>query len=136
MNSTKRSAQTRPSPMTSLHQHFPNQRSSSPRIRVAQGVRPHGRSCEPSDVCVCVCVCVRARAPACAHVGRKAVQGATNIHQGSWAGVQNYSLKCSRVVWFQNTNVFWKRKRIFKGKSSLILFLHARGQKSGISGMG
>ena len=76
-------------------------------------------------MCVSMCVC-----------RVESGSGDTNSHQSSWALVQNYSLKCSRVVLFQNTNVFWKRKRIFKGKSSLILFLHSQGQKSGISGMG
>lgn len=55
--------------------------------------------------------------------------GDTNIHWSSRALVQGYFLKYRRVGLFQSTNVVWKGKRIFKGKPSLILFLHSQGQK-------
>lgn len=88
-----------------------------------------GRSREPSDVCV--------RMHLCAHVwDGKWSEGDTDTYRHSWALVQNYSPKCWRVGLSQSTNAFWKRERIFKGKPSLILFLHSQGQKSGISGRG
>ena len=117
MNSKKSSAQTRPSSVTSFNQH-----SSS--TRVIKSLRLSGPRCEATQEDIGshqLAVCACAYGP----VGWKVVQGDTNIHQSSWALVQNRSLKCSRVVLFQNTNVFLKRKRIFKGKSSLILFLHS-----------
>lgn len=125
MNSNKDSAQIRSSPMTSFKQHLPSQRSSCLSGPDASGHMEW--SCEPSDICVCVSLC------ACRI---ESGSGDTNIHQSSWALVQSCSLKCRRGGLLQNTNVFWKRKRIFKGKPSLIFFLHSQGQKSGIPGIG
>lgn len=97
MNS-KSSAQTRPSSVTSFNQH----NSSTRVIKSSRLSGPRGEATREDigrhQLAVCACAYVP--------VGWKVVQGDTNIPQSSWALVQNCSLKCSRVVLFQNTNVF------------------------------
>lgn len=118
------SAQIRSSPMTSLNQHFPNQRSSGHRVGVAQRLQATWGDLVSHQTCVFACLCVSV----CA-CRMESGPGDTNIHHNSRALVQSCSLKCRRVGLFQNTNVFWRRKRNFKGKPSLILSSFTRPEK-------